>query len=92
MAVSILDRQPAPISRYVRNAPDELEWIIAKALAKDRDERYQHVKAMLTDLKRLQKRMLLAASQQQTAELSPDEIAAAEERRVSSRDSGKARF
>jgi eukaryotic-like serine/threonine-protein kinase len=90
MVVSILDRQPAPISRYVRNAPDELEWIIAKALAKDRDERYQHVKAMLTDLKRLQKRMLLAASQQQTVELSPDEIAAAEERRVSSRDSGRA--
>ncbi|MGH9768746.1 MAG: protein kinase domain-containing protein [Blastocatellia bacterium] len=90
MVVSILDRQPAPISRYVRNAPDELEWIIAKSLAKDRDERYQLVKTLLTDLKRLQKRMLFAASQEQTAELSLEEIEAAEDRRLSSRDSGRA--
>ena len=63
MMVSILDRQPAPISRYVRNSPEELEWILAKALAKDRDERYQLVKSLLTDLKRLQKRMQFVASQ-----------------------------
>ena len=87
MMVSILDRRPAPISRYVRNAPGELEWIITKSLAKDRDERYQLVKTMLTDLKRLQKRMLFDAGQEQTAEIGPDEIA--EESRFPLRDSGK---
>lgn len=87
MMVSILDRQPAPISRFIRNAPDELEWIVAKALAKDRDERYQLVKTLLTDLKRLQKRMIFNAGQEQTSELRLDEIEAADGRRLSSRDS-----
>jgi serine/threonine-protein kinase len=87
MMVSILDRQPAPISRFARNAPDELEWIITKALAKDRDERYQLVKTLLTDLKRLQKRMLFDASQEQTSELRLDEIEAADDTHHSSKDS-----
>lgn len=86
MMVSILDRQPAPISRYVRNAPDDLEAIISKALAKDRNERYQFAKTMLTDLKRLQRRMLLDAGQKQTTELSPEEVAATQ--RHSSKDAG----
>ncbi|MCI0391115.1 MAG: tetratricopeptide repeat-containing serine/threonine-protein kinase [Acidobacteria bacterium] len=89
MMVSILDRQPAPVSRYATNAPEELEWIISRALAKDRDERYQIVKTLLTDLKRLQKRMLFDAGSEDTAELSLDEVVAAQERRHSSKDSGK---
>ena len=44
MMVSILDRQPTPISRYVRNAPVELERIISMALVKNRDGRYQLAK------------------------------------------------
>ncbi len=93
MMVSILDRQPVPVLRYVRDAPDELEWIIAKSLAKDRDERYQIVKTLLTDLKRLQKRMLFTASQKQTSDLAmpgADEIEAGGDRRFPSRDSGRA--
>lgn len=85
MMVSILDRQPTPISRYVRNAPGELEQIIYKALVKNRDDRYQLAKTMLADLKSLQRRMLLDAGQEQTAELSLDEVAA---RRPPSKDSG----
>ncbi|HEV2669156.1 MAG TPA: protein kinase [Blastocatellia bacterium] len=85
MMVSILDRQPASLSRYVRNAPGELERVISKALVKNRDERYQLARAMLADLKILQRRMLLDASQEQTTELRPDEVAA---RRHSSKDSG----
>ena len=85
MMVSILDRQPTPISRYVRNAPVELERIISLALVKNRDGRYQLAKAMLADLKVLQRRLLLDAGQEQTAELSLDEVAA---RRTQSKDSG----
>lgn len=86
MMVSILDRHPSPISRYVRNTPAEFERIIFKALVKDRDGRYQLAGTMLTDLKRLQRRMLLDAGREQTAELSPDEAAVS--RRSSSKDSG----
>jgi len=89
MVVSILDRQPAPVSRYAPNAPEELEWIISRALAKDRDERYQVIKTMLTDLKRLRKRMLFDAGQEETAELSLDEVVSVQERRLSSKDSGR---
>jgi eukaryotic-like serine/threonine-protein kinase len=85
MMVSILDRQPTPISRYIHNVSAELERIIYKALVKNRDDRYQLAKTMLADLKSLQRRMLLDAGHEQTAELSPDEVAA---RRPPSKDSG----
>jgi eukaryotic-like serine/threonine-protein kinase len=84
--VSILDRHPTPLSRYVRNTPAELERIIFKSLVKNRDGRYQLAGTMLSDLKRLQRQMLLDAGREQTTELNPDEIAAS--RRPSSRGSG----
>ncbi len=59
MLVAILDREPPPLARYVSKAPDELEWIVAKALAKDREDRYQSAKSLLNDLKRVQKRVQL---------------------------------
>jgi eukaryotic-like serine/threonine-protein kinase len=83
--VSILDRHPKPLARYVHNAPAELERIIFKALVKNREGRYQLTETMLIDLKRLQRRMLLDAAQGQTAELSPDEVSSA--RRASPKDS-----
>jgi TolB-like protein/Tfp pilus assembly protein PilF len=63
MIVEILDRQPPPLQRFASQAPDELDWIISKALAKDRDERYQNIKGLLSDLKRLQRRLQFEASQ-----------------------------
>jgi serine/threonine-protein kinase len=62
MMVAILDRNPPPLARYAPNAPDELEWIVTKALAKDRDDRYQLMKSLLNDLKRLQKRLRFTSS------------------------------
>jgi len=61
MLVAILDRQPPPLARFA-DIPDELEWIVTKALAKDREDRYQLAKSLLTDLKRLQKRLELGGS------------------------------
>jgi serine/threonine protein kinase/Tol biopolymer transport system component len=55
--VSILEREPPPLSRYVDGAPEALEWIVAKALTKDRDERYQTAREMLVDLRRLKQRL-----------------------------------
>ena len=50
---SILTREPPPLARYSREAPPELERIVSKALAKNPESRYQTIKDMLIDLRRL---------------------------------------
>jgi eukaryotic-like serine/threonine-protein kinase len=55
--VSILEREPPPLVQYVRPVPAELQRIITKALAKDREKRYQSVKDLLVDLKNLRDEM-----------------------------------
>ncbi|HEY5610751.1 MAG TPA: protein kinase, partial [Thermoanaerobaculia bacterium] len=59
--VSILERQPVPIGRIVPDVPPELQRIVQKALAKERDERYQVVKDLLIDLKALRHDVEVAA-------------------------------
>lgn len=57
MIVSILEREPPPLARYTKDAPGELQRIVTKALTKDREERYQTVKDLLIDLRRLQREL-----------------------------------
>jgi serine/threonine-protein kinase len=49
---SILKEETPPISLEV---PDRLRWIVEKALRKDREERYQTIREMFSDLRALQK-------------------------------------
>jgi serine/threonine-protein kinase len=53
----ILQKEPAPIARYSRECPAELERIVTKALTKDREERYQTAKDVLVDLRNLKKKL-----------------------------------
>ncbi len=55
--VSILERQPAPLARFAAEIPLELEWIVKKALAKDREERYQTIRDFAVDLRRLRQEL-----------------------------------
>ncbi|MEP6570456.1 MAG: hypothetical protein ABJC10_11845, partial [Acidobacteriota bacterium] len=48
---SILKTEPAPLTEIVPGVPVRLEWAVQKALRKDRDERYQTAKEMLSDLR-----------------------------------------
>ncbi len=58
--VSILEREPIPLRHYSSEVPIELEWMIKKALAKDRDQRYQTIKELQIDLKRLKQELALS--------------------------------
>ncbi len=61
---SILHSVPPPIRRFMPEAPDELEWIVNKALAKEPEERYQTAREWLTDLKRLKQRLEFETEQE----------------------------
>jgi serine/threonine protein kinase/Tol biopolymer transport system component len=62
MLVSILEREPQPVSRKSDKVPGELERILRKALKKDREERYQVVKDMALDMKSLLQELKSEAS------------------------------
>src|SRR6266550_1911245 len=55
--VAITQKEPPPLARFAPGVPAELDWIVTKALRKDRDERYQTTKELLTDLRRLKQRL-----------------------------------
>ncbi|PYS64065.1 MAG: hypothetical protein DMF76_05655 [Acidobacteria bacterium] len=55
--VAIAKSDPQPLTRFTRNVPAELEWIVMKALRKNVEERYQTVKEFESDLKKLKQRL-----------------------------------
>ena len=63
VVASILEREPPPLARYSREVPETLEWIVTKALRKDKEERYQSAKDLLTDLRSLKQKLVFAAEQ-----------------------------
>jgi len=62
----ILNKEPALLARYDREAPPELERIVSKALTKDLEERYQTAKDILVDLKRLKRQLDLESEIERT--------------------------
>lgn len=61
VVVGILDREPAPLARYVTDPPAELQRIVNKALVKNREERYQTIRDFLLDLKTLRQELEFTA-------------------------------
>ena len=57
LASILSDKEPLPIARYEPEAPAELERIVEKTLAKERDERYQSARELVIDLRHLKKRL-----------------------------------
>jgi serine/threonine protein kinase/Flp pilus assembly protein TadD len=53
----ILQKEPAPLTRFAHEVPAELQRIVTKALTKDREERYQTAKDMLIDLRSLRRKL-----------------------------------
>ncbi len=66
---SIVKTELPPLTQIAPEAPAELERIVSKTLAKDREERYQGVKDLLVDLRQLRKRLDVASELERTASL-----------------------
>lgn len=65
----IMLRDPPPLTYTIPDLPAELDRIISKALAKDREERYQTAKDLLIDLRNLKRKLEVDAELNRT--LSP---------------------
>jgi len=66
---SILNENPEPVARYKINVPEGLQRIVDKALAKDREERYQHIDDLLADLRHEKKGLDYAKTTQIPAQV-----------------------
>ena len=75
----ILHREPPSLLLYNSQLPAELERIVEKALAKEREARYQTAKDLSVDLKRLKQRLEVEAELERS--ITPEE----EARRASGR-------
>jgi eukaryotic-like serine/threonine-protein kinase len=58
---SILKVEPQPLTNFSKDIPEELQHIVERAIAKNREERYQEVKYILFDLKRLKSHLELVS-------------------------------
>src|SRR5882724_4361072 len=66
--VSILEREPKAL--LMPNVPESLEWILTKALTKEREDRYQTAREMLADLRRVRQHLDLVSEIERS--VSPD--------------------
>lgn len=66
----IISKEPPPLARYSNEAPEALQWIVSKALTKDRDDRYQTARDMMVDLRRLKQELEFEAVRAQV--ITPD--------------------
>src|SRR4029077_17204631 len=54
---AILQKNPPPLTRYVANAPVELQQVVSKSLRTNREEHYHDVLALLEALKGLRRKL-----------------------------------
>src|SRR4030066_260142 len=68
---SILNEEPQPVARFNNKISADLERIVAKALSKDKEERYQHVDDLQADLRREKKSLEYLRTGQVTTAFTP---------------------
>ena len=65
--IAIQEAEPASLSQHVEGVPERLEEIVAKCLAKDKNERYQTAKDLLIDLRNLRRKLDVDSEIERTA-------------------------
>ena len=83
----IVQEEPEPITSQRARVPLELDWIVDKALAKEKDERYPHIDDMLVDLRAVARQVAEASdtgrpSKRPTTKLRRETPARARRRRL----------
>jgi serine/threonine protein kinase/tetratricopeptide (TPR) repeat protein len=71
---SIINEEPQPIARFNNQVSAKLEDIVSKALAKDKDERYQHIDDLLADLRREKKSLEYLKTSVTTRPVEPPKV------------------
>src|SRR5215471_20972770 len=64
--IAIQEAEPAALSQQVEGVPERLEEIVAKCLAKEKNERYQTAKDLLIDLRNLRRKLDVDAEIERT--------------------------
>src|SRR5947209_19209050 len=72
--VAILEKEPLPLSAYVPNVPEALEWIVTETLTKDAAERTQTARELMKKLQRLKQR--IDADVEVERSVAPERVAA----------------
>jgi len=67
---AVFERQPPRLTDLDSTVPETLDWIVFKALQKEKETRYQTASELLADLKELKKK-LESAAEQERSELQP---------------------
>jgi eukaryotic-like serine/threonine-protein kinase len=75
--ISIVEKEPAPLAGRAPEVPARLERIVRKALAKDREERFQSAKDLLDELRSLKRELEIGAELGRPAPPAPTGAAAA---------------
>ncbi len=57
LVYEIVNQEPEPLTSVRTGVPMELEWIVGKCLAKDREDRYNHAEDMMLDLRTLAEKL-----------------------------------
>ncbi len=65
--VAILERQPTPLTEFLANPPAQLNHVLNKLLAKDREQRYATSAELAAELKQFQRRLELDAERESGA-------------------------
>ncbi|MBN2564303.1 MAG: serine/threonine-protein kinase [Candidatus Eisenbacteria bacterium] len=80
LSYAVLHVEPEPLTALRSGVPVELDRVVSKLLAKDPDERYQHIDEALVDLRTLRKRLPETTRTRTTA--APAPVAAARQARL----------
>src|SRR6185369_16431546 len=57
LIIAIVEREATPLNQYLPDAPTQLQEILTRALAKDKEKRYQSIKDLMNDLKSLKQEL-----------------------------------
>jgi TolB-like protein/Tfp pilus assembly protein PilF len=71
---NLINQEAEPLSHFAANVPEELQKIVTRMLAKNKDERYQNIKEALVDLENLKENLTFEEKLQRFA--SPSDVQA----------------